>query len=276
MDNPNVKIIVATHKQSKMPSDEIYLPLHVGAEGKVNKDGTAVDFGFQKDNTGDNISKLNWCFGTQTALYWAWKNLAVDYTGLVHYRRYFLNRKPKKGEDPFYCILTKDQLLPLLARYRVIVPKKRHYYIESVYSHYSHTMNGGKEQFDLTRKIIEEKTPEYLESFDKVMRGTSAYIFNMMILEKSLFDEYCCWLFTILFELFERYDLSGLSDFDKRYAGRVSERLFNVWLNRQIDIGKLKKTDIKELPYTEDVNWRRKITGFIQAKLFKKKYGSSF
>lgn len=32
-----VKIIVATHKKYQMPRDEMYLPLHVGAEGKKMK-----------------------------------------------------------------------------------------------------------------------------------------------------------------------------------------------------------------------------------------------
>ena len=96
---PNVKIIVATHKKCEVPTDEIYLPLHVGAEGKVDKDGKPIDFGFQKDNTGNNISEKNLCFGTQTALYWAWKNLDYDYLGLVHYRRYFINKKVNKGQS---------------------------------------------------------------------------------------------------------------------------------------------------------------------------------
>ena len=35
----NIKIIVATHKKYWMPDDEIYLPLHVGAEGKKDAEG---------------------------------------------------------------------------------------------------------------------------------------------------------------------------------------------------------------------------------------------
>lgn len=274
--NPNIKIIVATHKQYRMPEDSIYLPLQVGAEGKTDSEGKPLDFGYQKDNTGDNISELNWCFGTQTALYWAWKNLSADYTGLVHYRRYFLSRKPGKNEDMYDCILSEKELLPLLEQYKVLVPKKRKYYIESVYSHYSHTMNGGKEQFDLAREIIAEKTPEYLNAFDSFMKQRSAYIFNMMIMDKALFDSYCSWLFEILFELFDRFDTTGMNDFDRRYAGRVSERLFNVWLHRQIESGVLKNADIKELPYTENVNWKNKAVGFLKAKVFHKKYGASF
>ena len=35
-----------------MPDDKIYMPLHVGREGKS-------DLGYQGDNTGDNISLKN-------------------------------------------------------------------------------------------------------------------------------------------------------------------------------------------------------------------------
>ena len=97
-----------------------------------------------------------------------------------------------------------------------------------------------------------------------------------MIMDKALFDSYCSWLFEILFELFDRFDTTGMNDFDRRYAGRVSERLFNVWLHRQIESGVLKNADIKELPYTENVNWKNKAVGFVKAKVFHKKYGASF
>ena len=50
----NIKIIVATHKKYKMPKDDIYLPLHVGAQGNKS-------LGYIGDNTGDNISAKNPC-----------------------------------------------------------------------------------------------------------------------------------------------------------------------------------------------------------------------
>ena len=84
----NIKIIVATHKEYQMPSDNIYLPLQVGAEGKK-------DLGYQKDNTGDNISKKNPFFCELTGLYWAWKNLDADYIGLAHYRIHFASKKKR-------------------------------------------------------------------------------------------------------------------------------------------------------------------------------------
>lgn len=33
MNEFSVKIIVATHKKYQMPSDQMYIPIHVGAEG---------------------------------------------------------------------------------------------------------------------------------------------------------------------------------------------------------------------------------------------------
>ena len=73
-----VQIVVATHKKYKMPQDDMYLPLHVGAEDKIDKDGNPLDFGYQKDNTGDNISHLNPSYCELTGLYWA-----VSYTHLL-------------------------------------------------------------------------------------------------------------------------------------------------------------------------------------------------
>ena len=71
----NIKLLIAAHKQYQMPQDKIYLPLHVGAEGK-----TLIE-GFTPDNTGDNISAKNPYYCELTGLYWAWKNLDADYIG---------------------------------------------------------------------------------------------------------------------------------------------------------------------------------------------------
>ena len=58
-NDKNVKILIATHKPYWMPKDEVYLPLHVGAEGKKDENGEPLDLGYIRDNTGDNISEKN-------------------------------------------------------------------------------------------------------------------------------------------------------------------------------------------------------------------------
>lgn len=261
----NIKILVATHKKYKMPADtSVYLPIHVGCEGKE-------DLGFQGDNSGENISTLNPYYCELTGLYWAWRNLACDYLGLVHYRRYFTKMTKKYNESINIddVILNRYEIEELLENSEVIVPKRRKYYIETLYSHYDHTFDGS--HLDLARKMIEMKNPEYLSSFDKVMKQRSGYMFNMFIMKKELADDYFSWLFPILDSMYESIDLSYLTDFEARLFGRVSEILFNVWLDKN-------DLKIKEIPfmYMEKVDLFKKGMSFLMAKFFGKKYGQSF
>ena len=272
MKEYTVRIIIATHKKYQMPTDSMYIPLHVGAEGKKDSFGNDLDLGYAKDNTGDNISSLNSSFCELTGLYWAWKNLNEDYIGLAHYRRHF-SMKKKPG---FENVLHYDELRPYLGKVKVFTPKKRRYYIETLYSHYEHTHYSN--QLDETRKIIAKKYPMYLRSYDTVLNRTYGYMFNMMILEKKLLDEYCSWLFDILFELGHRIDMPELDFFQGRFYGRVSEIIFNVWLDEKIKNGEIMKEQIKEIPciHMEKINWWKKGSAFLKAKFFGKKYEGSF
>ncbi|MGN8754263.1 DUF4422 domain-containing protein [Blautia sp. HCP3S3_C4] len=272
MKDYTAKIIIATHKKYQMPSDSMYIPLHVGAEGKKDDTGNPLDLGYVKDNSGDNISALNSSFCELTGLYWAWKNLNEDYIGLVHYRRHFSLKNKADFED----VLTYKELMPYLGKIKVFVPNKRRYYIESLYSHYKHTHYSN--QLDETRNIIVEKYPAYVKRYDKVIKHTYGYMFNMMIMEKNLMDEYCSWLFDILFELGKRIDMTELSAFQGRFYGRISEIIFNVWLDQKITSGIIKKNEVKEIPcvHMEKINWWKKGTAFLKAKFLNQKYEGSF
>ncbi len=271
---PSVKIIVAAHKKYRMPEEDMYLPLHVGAEGKTDEAGKPLDLGYQKDNTGENISARNPQFCELTGLYWAWKNLPEDYIGLVHYRRYFKGKR--KDSDPFGQILTEQELQEVLKTARVVVPAKRHYYIETLYSHYKHAHY--IEELDTAAGILKEKYPEYAEAYETALNRTWGYMFNMMILERSLLDAYCRWLFDILFELSERLSRPGLTAFENRFCGRVSERFFNVWLEQQVKTGVIRSEEITEIPflYMEKINKLDKGVSFLKAKFLKKKAEKSF
>ena len=267
MTGNKVKIIVAAHKKYRMPEDSMYLPVQVGAKGKA-------DIGFQRDDEGENISELNPYFCELTGLYWAWKNLDVDYIGLAHYRRHFSLHPHVK--NPWEGILRYDEIKSDLGKIKVFVPNKRKYYIETLYSHYEHTHYGF--QLDEARKVIEEKYPDYVNSFDKAVYRRWGYMFNMMIMEKEYFNEYCLWLFDILFELRSRLGEKGLSPFHSRYYGRISEIIFNVWLLEKNAKREIKKGQLMEIPmiYTEKVNWLKKGTAFLGAKFLGKKYSGSF
>lgn len=259
-----VKIIVATHKKYQTPKDQVYLPVHVGAAGKDS-------IGYQRDDDGkDNISAKNPYFCELTGLYWGGQNLDADYIGLVHYRRYFSNKKHLKTEDEkFANVLSGAEIDKLLTRADIILPKKRNYYIENLYDHYKHTMF--VEPLDITGEIISEKCPEYSAEFEMLKTRRSAHMFNICIMKKEILQEYCDWLFGILFELEKRVDVSRYSDFHKRFYGRVSELLLDVWINT-------KKLDYVEVPVIDmqKINWLKKGSSFLSAKFMRKRYEASF
>ena len=260
--------MVACHKKVNVPSDPVYFPVHVGAEGKES-------IGFTPDDTGDNISTKNCMYSETTALYWAWKNLSCGYIGLVHYSRYFASRG-KFGTASLDDILTGDEVRGLLNQHKILLPKRRKYYIETIYSHYSHTADGT--HLDAARRAISEMCPEYLPSFDKVMGRTWAHMCNMFIMPKDLADEYCAWLFPILGEVETAIDKSRMTQFQMRFVGAVSEVLLDVWLDRQLETGRISRDDMAEIPYvyTRKINWPQKITAFLMAKFFHKKHTHSF
>lgn len=261
----NIKIIVATHKKYKMPENKMYIPVQVGAEGKEKIEG------YQPDNVGENISNKNPYFCELTGLYWAWKNIDSDYIGLVHYRRYFSESRkiPKDEKLKFNILLNSTEIEKILESTDVILPKKRKYYIENLYDHYKHTMY--IEPLDETRKIINEKYPGYLEEFDKLHRRISAHMFNMFIMKKEILNDYCNWLFDILFELEKRIDVNQYDTFHARFFGRVSELLLDVWINKNnINYKEVKVIDM------QNINWLKKGTSFLKAKVIGKKYDKSF
>lgn len=266
MDIPidDICIAVATHKPYHMPNDAAYLPVHVGKSLHPE-----LELNFTPDDTGDNISNLNGEFSELTAVYWLWKNVDAPYKGIVHYRRHF--RSPHaRGRNRFEKIATGDDFCSALEHTDIVVPKKRNYYIETIYSHYAHTFPG--EQLDELRHVLLDMEPGYVDAFDKLMQRKKAHMFNMFVMSREKFDEYCAWLFPILFELTRRIDPQKYSDaFQARYPGRVSERLLDVWIDTN-------GYEYVELPVIspEPVNWFKKITGFLAAKFGIKKYDKSF
>lgn len=256
-----IKIAVATHKLYEMPKDNIYLPIQSGAE----LNSTSLDY--IKDNSGENISEKNLNYCELTALFWLWKNTEATYKGLSHYRRHFSNKNNVSllSTGNFDDILGSEELNKLLEHTDIILPKKRNYYIETIGSHYTHTHF--ENDLLVTEKVIKELFPDYLFAYNEVLERKSAHMFNMFIMKDKYFNEYCEWLFTILFEIEAQLDISSYSAFHQRVFGRVSEILLDVWITKN-------KYSYLEIPvmFMEKQNWGEKITKFLKAKFIKKKY----
>lgn len=250
----NTIIIVAAHKAYWMPDDPVYLPVFMGATGRETPDAI-----WQRDDEGESISRKNPTFCELTGHYWLWKNVQAEVYGLCHYRRYFGRRLGQKHER----ILSGDQINLLMANCDVLLPPKRHYWIETNRSQYVHAHHA--EELTLTRQILSERKPGYLAAWDREMKRRSGHRFNMFVMCKEPFQAYSAWLFDILFELEKRLDISSYSPKDQRVFGYVAERLLDVWLSEQA-------LRVRECPvvYLESQHWLHKIIAFLKRKVIHK------
>ena len=266
MSAPVVCIGVAAHRPYRMPADSAYLPIHVGA---ALHPGACP--GFQPDDEGDSISALNASYSELTALYWLWRNSGADVKGLVHYRRLLgsPDRARMRSRDPFDRVAAGEELAALAASFGAVVARRRDYLIESVGSHYTHTHDVA--HLDACREVLSELSPDHVPAWDRLMASHRVHAFNMLVAPAEVFDEYCAWLFPVVGELVRRIDSSGMTPFEARWPGRVSELLLDPWL----EVAGIAPA---ELPVVspEPVEWVAKGTSFLAAKFLGKKYEGSF
>ena len=244
-----IQIVVAVHREYRMPDDPLYLPVQAGR-------ALHAPLNFLGDDSGENISIKNQHYCELTCLYWAWKNLDADAIGLCHYRRYFAGKPFGNRWDR---LLTAAQAEEMLDKAPVILPKKRNYFIETGWSQYAHAHH--VEDLILTRAILSERWPAYVSAFDKTLGRTSGHRFNMFIMRHEILDRYCRWLFAVLAELENRLDISNYSTYDQRVFGFVAERLLDVWIETE-------QIPYRECPviHMESQHWLKKGTAFLKRK----------
>lgn len=202
-----------THKAFAQPEDDIYIPLHVGKEGKQ-------ELGYIGDDTGNHISDLNMFYGELTGVYWIWNNYTGnDNIGICHYRRYFIDESGK--------LLHETDYNNILSEYDIITSPA----VDEGMSYFEYFSKAhGEKNLILEGEVIKRIYPEYYSSFLECMKESKHYYGNLMVVSRELFNQYCEWLFTIFAEMSENIDLSGLDEYHKRIYGFLSEQLLMVWI----------------------------------------------
>ena len=226
-----IKILISTHKEFDCPDNNDFLPIHAG------KEVSDIKLIYQGDNTGDNISSKNINYCELTSIYWAWKNLNdLDFIGICHYRRFFLFNHFLK-HFPNGLIYNSNELFKLKSvltidenifkKYDFILPEPI-YLGRSIYDDYAFFCN--KEDFDTLGDVIKLLKPEYFDNYLKLFHSTSKLSpYNMFVTSHKNFDKYCDWLFSILFEVEKRIQIS--SDlYQSRVFGFMAERLLNLYI----------------------------------------------
>lgn len=240
----NVKIFVSNRidLDSETINDSPYVNVRCGAVFDHRKGITMLG-----DNTGDNISNKRMSFCELTVQYWAWKNVDADYYGLCHYRRYlsFDNKeyKASKNEHDNGCI-SVDYLTDAVKKKFKLDDQS----IQEMTDHYDviacmpidspkSNLQAMKDSPDYHNiedmyeaiKIIHEKYP-YMDSIvHEYMNSKEVRLYNCWIMRKNIFEEYSQWLFSILFELEKRIDMSTYGLQKYRTPGTIGERLFGIF-----------------------------------------------
>lgn len=207
-----------------MRNDDIFTPIHVGRAISPYKEELCDIIG---DDTGENISSKNPSYCEMTAHYWIWKNVVdCEYVGLCHYRRYF-------GVD-----ITESNIDQLMQDVDVILVEPS-YYIDSVYSYFAKFV--GAENMTILSLVMKKLCPNYYETLQTICDGVKFHPFNMLICKKTIFDQYCEWMFAILEEC-EKYIKPAPYTNARRALAYMAEMLTGVYfIQRQMKI--------KSVPY---------------------------
>ncbi|MCM1493695.1 MAG: DUF4422 domain-containing protein [Muribaculaceae bacterium] len=219
MNKSATRIYMMTHKAFDVPEDAMYVPVYVGSAGASAGEASAL-FGYMRDDSGDNISDQNCYFSELTGMYWVWKNQKdIENVGICHYRRYLLNAQG--------YMFTEPEIISLLEEYDILTTKNLQLnvpYAEGFAFHHKPVY------LEETGRVLYERYPLYYESFRQLVQEKHTYFGNMLICKKELYDEYCGWLFDILFEVQRRVPVVESDSYHRRIFGFLSEFLQYVWI----------------------------------------------
>lgn len=214
---PDIKIFKMVHHKDKelrtKYDDPQYITrLQVGA---AFADRTVAEL---QDNIQDNISDRNGNYSELTGLYWFWKNYILagkadnGYVGLAHYRRFleFSDDDLKKIQDNDI-----DVILPYPMPYE-----------PNIEAHHLRYLSDS--EWNAVLQALDELQPEYAKAFKEILKQNYFYNYNVIVAKGKVIDNYCSWLFPLLFRIEEINDSQGEKQ-PNRYIGYVGETLETLY-----------------------------------------------
>lgn len=247
-----IKITIACHKESFIPYSTIYCPIELGS---YNKENHIVDF--FRDDTGENISHLNYTLSELTAQYWAWKNLDLEIYGACHYRRFFYlgndhfetNDHAQIEEDVLlesscqkYQIDNEHLIKEIMSRYDIVAPISWDVRKATTPKGYKSTVQDHMIAYDLVTendiRSLKELTlkfaPDWEDALDRYLSGYEYIGYNCFVMKKDFFNNLCEKEFGILLMFIERHSFDGIED---RLCGYLGEILFSAYILKCEDVG---------------------------------------
>ena len=186
------------------------------------------------DNQGDNISEKNGDYSELTGLYWIWKNKIKrqddTYYGLAHYRRFL-----ELSEDDLLRLADNDidVVLPYPMPYEPNIEAHHLRYLSDL-------------EWDAVLHALKELQPDYSRAFKDILKQEYFYNYNVILAKKDVLDDYCSWLFPLLFRIEENNDPNKEKE-PNRYMGYVGETLETLYFMYNKDKLKIAHTGCRFL-----------------------------
>lgn len=222
--NPLIKILVSYIKPSFLFKSEILTPIHLGraVERDNSKDGVITDDDIRwlhencigDDDFEGNISYTNRRVGFLTGTYWAWKNYEKlgnpEYFGSFGYRR----------------LLPADYLANI-EKYDFILPEKT--FVNDINNKACLVNAHGEGVLNETLSILTKLYGISVKhQFENYLNLKNGYYFELYILKKHLFFEFCNWIFPIFFELLKNIDKVVISSEERMKIIAHFEKIFQT------------------------------------------------
>lgn len=195
--------------QKKLMANACYLDSKVKAK--------LTDEGYVLDDTGKNISYLNYAFGDLTASYWIWKNAQEEFVGTCQYRRFWVDKE-------IVNLSLKDNTI-------YFPPGKPQYHFAPLSTIEQYIGSHGRYGIDIIADLC--SNPNYIlkqETFNQLNHIDYIHGCNMFFAQNKMYSRVCDVLFEILFDVFRVSveEIGSLDSYQRRLVAFLSERVLTA------------------------------------------------
>lgn len=266
-DDVKIYLLCFSKKNFKFIDDKYVTPLQVGA-------ANGTDVCDLKDNTGDNISGINYFFIENTGTYWIWKNVhGAKYKGQMQYRRPLFGVNENMDIDKIFEQFDVITCSPFYHKENNKPTPQQPMCIPANTVEEGYAFSNCIDDLYILEMVIKMNFPEYAEDYDKYIKNSDRlYYSNGFIMRAQDFDNYASFLFACLnlyaqmanirtpqdlvehvkYNLevgkYPRYKPQDINDAVLRWqcsiCGFLSERIWTLWVQHHFH-----HTRICELPY---------------------------